>query len=241
MDSGTADKRWGRVFMGGRLAELCEVEKGRDLAWNGRDEELYLEKVRLKAEEKAREILAAAETEARGLRARAEKEGYAAGLASGERELEELRSSMRETARVVLAAIQERSGALFDAWREDLTALTRLAVERGLGLVLKEEKAAVLEAMYTQAVGALEEGRDIIVRCNPEDAPAVEDIVSAAGGAGGGAGGGSVWKVLPDPGVEPGGIVAESASSLTASGPESRKAAIMKVLDGLSLPPPPLV
>jgi flagellar assembly protein FliH len=225
--------QWGRIFTGGRITELGEVEGGNSRIWTEKEERKYLEDVRRKAEDKAREILLAAESEARALRERARSEGYAAGLEQARLEQTELRASMGEMTRAVLSAIQERSGSIFQQWREDLTALLCLAVERGMGLVLREERRAVLESFYLQAVQNLENSRSLVVKCNPEDAPAVEDIIGCAREKFPEL---LQWKVLGDPGIEPGGIAVESESSLAVNTVESRRAAIMKALDSLSLP-----
>ncbi|MDR2050684.1 MAG: flagellar assembly protein FliH [Deltaproteobacteria bacterium] len=224
---------WGRIFVDGRMAELGGVERGRSRVWTEKEERDYLEAVRRKAEDKAREILLAAENEARVLRAQARDEGYAAGLEQAKLEQAELRASMGEMTREVLSAIQEQRGKIFQQWRDDLIALLRLAVEQGMGLVLREERRAVLEAFYLQAVRNLESGRSLTVKCNPEDAPAVEDIIGCAKERFPEL---LQWKVLGDPGVEPGAVVVESESSLAVNTVEGRKAAILKALESLTLP-----
>lgn len=219
--------------MGDRVADLGDVESRRSRAWTEQDEAEYLEKVRLKAQEKAKEILAAAEQEAQALREQATNEGYAEGIRLAEAELAELRSSMGDTVNAVLGAIQGQSAKVTAAWREDLAALVPLAVEKGIGIILDQERRQVLESLYNQALQALESGRNITVRCNPEDAPAVEDIINL----------GKEkypelmqWKVQGDTSITPGGILVESESSLASNTIESRKAAIMQILDALSIP-----
>ncbi|MDR2504263.1 MAG: flagellar assembly protein FliH [Deltaproteobacteria bacterium] len=223
---------WGRIFMSGRISVLDEVEQARSRAWSEEDEKIYLEKVRLRAEEKARDILSAAEQKARALREKAVEEGRAEGLRLAQEEMNELRASMAQASHSVLSAMEERGKELLETWKEDLPALLRLAVEKALGMALSEDRAALLSSLYTQAARALTESRRVLVRCNPEDAAAVEDIIAAGreklteqkG-----------WSVRADETVPPGDLWLESESSLAQSSLESRRAAVMQALEGLRL------
>ncbi len=226
-------KAWGRIYMGDRVAELSDVERRRSNAWTEQDEADYLAKVRQKAQDMAKEILAKAERDAAALREQAAQEGYAEGIKQAEAELAELRGSMGDTVQAVLGAIQDQSGELIKHWKDDLAALVRLAVEKALAVTLDQDRAKVLEGLFTQAVQALENSRSIVVRCNPEDAAAVEDIINL----------GSEkypelakWKVIGDASVTPGGILVESESSLADNSIESRQAAVMKALETITLP-----
>ena len=225
--------KWGRIFMGDKISRLDDVENVGSRAWDDRDEADYLERVRVRAADKAREILAAAELEAVAMRARAQEEGYAEGLKQAEVELEDLRSSWGAAVSGVLSSLQNSAAAISLAWREDLAALVRLSVEKSLGIVLEQERAKVLEGLYLQAVKALEHNRSLIVRVNPEDEAAMADIIGL-----GRAGQPELesWSVKADPAVTPGGLLVESASSLADNSIESRQAAVNAVLAGLRLP-----
>lgn len=226
-------QKWGRIFMDSRVSDLGSLEQRRSQAWSEKDQEVYLDRVRQKAEEKAREILQAAQAEAKNLRDNAYNEGYAEGLRQAEEELAALRDSMGDTVHAVLGAIEEQAGAVYSAWREDLAALLRLAVEKCLGITLAEERSRVLESLFEQSVQSLESARRIVVRCNPEDAPAVEDIIAMAREKFPDM---NTWKVQGEVAIQAGGILVESESSLANNTLESRKAAIDKVLAGLNIP-----
>jgi flagellar assembly protein FliH len=230
---GTELFRRGRVFMGERIAELDEVENTRSRAWDAKDENAYLARVREKAAEKAREIVAQAEAEASSIRAAATEQGYAEGIKQAEKELEEARASMRDAVSTVLAAIQEEAPRLSAAWRDDLASLVRLAAEKAFAVTLSSERGEILKALYLQAVRSLEDSRFITVRVNPEDAACVEDIISLGRD---GHPGLESWRVTSDPSISPGGLIVESSSSLADNSVESRVAAVNAVLAGLTLP-----
>lgn len=226
-------RKWGRIYMDNKVTELGSFEHRLSQAWSDQDQADYLERVRLKAEEKARDILQAAQAEAKDIRESAYNEGYAEGVRQAETELAELRSSMGDTVHAVLETIQAQAASVYAAWREDLAALVRLAVEKGLGLTLAEERGRVLEALFEQAVAGLESARRLVVRCNPEDAGAVEDIIAMSREKFPEM---TAWKVRGDASIQPGGILVESESSLADNTLESRLAAINKALEGLSVP-----
>ncbi len=233
MNDDGAQKKWGRVFMGMRESSLSDAEQRRNNAWSEKDEEAYLARVRGKAEAKAREILEKAQQEADAMRQAAQEEGYNNGLAQAQAELEEFRAAMSNSGSAVLGAIESEAGAIFQTWREDLVALLQLSVEKALGLQLQADRRAVLESLYTQAVQTLESHRSLTVRCNPEDAPVVEDIITLtqerhpelAG-----------WKVKADSTISPGGLIVESESSLADNRVESRVKAVMQALNHLFIP-----
>lgn len=225
--------KWGRIFIGTKDSELHDVEAAKSRAWTAEDEERYLMRVRARAEEMAKDILSRAEAQAINLRQEAHDQGYAEGIQKAEAELEGLRSSMAETVNAVLGAIEGQCSSIFGAWREDLTALLRLALEKTMGIAVTEERAAMLEALYVEAVKTLEKHRSINVRVNPEDEPVVADIINTSKERFPDL---VTWKVLADKSITPGGIIVESESSLADNTIESRKAAINTVLENLSLP-----
>ncbi|MDR1241774.1 MAG: flagellar assembly protein FliH [Deltaproteobacteria bacterium] len=230
---GADSPKWGRIFMGNRITELHDVEDARSRAWDAGDESAYLARVRAKAAEKAGEIVARAEAEASGIRDKAYEEGYAEGIKKAAIELEEARRSLGEAVSAVLAAIREEAPRLSAAWRDDLAALVRLAVEKAFAVTLSEERGKILEALYLQAVQSLEDSRNFDVRVNPEDEACMEDIISLGSA---GRPGLESWRVKADPSITPGGLIVESSSSLADNTAESRMAAVNAVLAGLNVP-----
>ncbi|BFR47165.1 flagellar assembly protein FliH [Nitratidesulfovibrio sp. HK-II] len=239
MSSSDAEKpdRWGTIFMGpGPLGETTltgmEGASARPL-WDEHTEEEYMERVRAKAEAKAREMLTQARMEAEVMRAAAHDEGYNAGMAQAHRELEEFRAAMGESVSAVLSAIQGQCSSIFAGWRADLVGLLRAAVERGVGLVVDAERAAVLETLFVKSVQALEQRRTLTVRVNPEDEPAVADIIAATKERFPGL---EAWTVRGDAAIGPGGMVVESRDGMVDNTIETRRRIVEEVLAGLTLP-----
>lgn len=233
-DSGERSaSRWGRIYLGAKVGSLGEVEMVRSQAWTPQDEEEYLDRVRVKAEAKAREILTQAEAEAAVLREKARDEGYSEGMKQAGEEFNELRASMGEASAAVLSAIEGQCSGIFEAWRADLAGLVPLAVEKMLGIVLEEHHRKVLEALYLESVNALSNARQITVFVNPEDEAAVADIIKMSKENHQEL---ESWKVKVDASITPGGLKVESDSSLADNTVESRKAAVNQVLEALHVP-----
>ena len=224
---------WGTIFSGGREHSLGGIEHARSTAWTQADEDAYLTRVKEKASQVASSLLEGAKAEAETIRQSAREEGYNQGIADAQAELDAFQSGMADSVNAVLSAIEGQCSQIFSQWREDLTAVARLAVEKVTTLEISERNAVVLESLLSEAVGLLETRRALVIRVNPEDEPVITDIVSMAQNKFPDI---QSWRVKADVGISPGGIVLESESSLAEGRVESRRAAVEEVLRHLTLP-----
>lgn len=224
---------WGTVYMGGNTFSLGNVEGAPRQNWTEADEAAYLERVRQKAVDMASGIIEEARGEAAAIRENARNEGYDEGMVQAERELEEFQTAISGSVSGVLAAIEGQCSAIFANWREDLVTLLRLAVEKAVGMPLVDDKAKLIEEVYLQSVAALENRRNLVIRVNPEDEPAIADIVAMTQARFPDL---KAWSVKGEPSVTPGGLVVESDDSLADNRVEKRAALVNEVLKGLSLP-----
>lgn len=230
-------KNWGTIFMGpGPMSErtLTQLEDNRNSPrWDENTEAEYLARVRARAEEMARSILDKANADAVRMREEAIQQGYEEGINRAQRELEEFRATMGDSVSAVLGAIQGQCSSVFSEWRQDLVTLLRASVQRAVGMQLADERAAVLESMFTQAAQALDARRSLTIRCNPEDAPAVEDIVNTAKERMHEL---ERWSVKGDATVQPGGLFIENNDGMASSTVEGRLAVVDEILAQLELP-----
>lgn len=230
------DPGWGTIYMRGSAHTLGGLEQGRSTAWTEKDEAAYLERVKEKAGQMAASLIAEARTEAERLRETARREGYEAGLEQAAQEQEAFRADMSETVQAVLGAIEGQCSHIFSQWREDLTAVARLAVSRITGLELVERRSEMLAALLTQAVDLLEKRRELVIRVHPEDEPIISDIVETTKERYADV---RSWRVRADPELTAGGLVVESESSLAEGRVESRLAAVDAIMSQLTLPAHP--
>ncbi len=236
----TPVKRWGTIFTGPDPAgehTLAQLEGSRNSPrWDEKTEVEYLARVRARAEKKARDILSTASQQADALRQEAHRQGYEEGMAQARQELEDFRAATGDSVAAVLGAIRAQCTTVFDSWRSTLIALLRTSVQRAVGMHLSQERNALLEAMFSKAAEALDNRRVLTIRCNPEDAPAVEDIVAAAKERMPEL---KRWNVLADNTVQPGGLSIDNNNGMAQSTPENRLAILDEILSQVELPATP--
>ena len=204
-----------------------------------RTAEEWADKVRLRWEdlhadarreqEQARQL----REEAERLRENAYAEGYQMGVEQAMMELDAHRAQLDAMTAAVLSAIQGQCGSFYTSWRTELAALLREAVETSVGWVLTEERAAVLDALLTGSVQALENRQKVQIRVHPDDEAALHEVLDgtrqrfAEVGA---------WDVVVDPVLHPGGLVVESVSGKVDNLADSRLSLVEQVLHHLTLP-----
>ena len=233
--SNQRQSEWGTIFMGPGASMETSLERvearGPSLAWTTDTEAEYLARVREKATAKAKEIMLAAQAEGARLREDAFAQGYEAGLAQAQGELEEFRQGMGASVAAVLSAIEESSGSITAAWREELVGLVRQCVETAVNHELSGQRAALLAGLFDAAVAKMEVARRITILVSPEDEPAVADMVDAASQTGD-----QVFSVRADTSLAPGSLILESEDSRVDNSLTVRRAMVENILAQLELP-----
>ena len=233
--SNQRQSEWGTIFMGPGASMETTLERveagGPSLAWTTDTEAEYLARVREKATAKAKEIMLAAQAEGARLREDAFAQGYEAGLAQAQGELEEFRQGMGASVAAVLSAIEESSGSITAAWREELVGLVRQCVETAVNHELSGQRAALLAGLFDAAVAKMEVARRITILVSPEDEPAVADMVDAASQTGD-----QVFSVRADTSLAPGSLILESEDSRVDNSLTVRRAMVENILAQLDLP-----
>lgn len=181
--------------------------------------------------------------EAEALLARAEKEreagreeGYRIGGEQAFMELETHREALDDATASVLKTIEEQGTVLFEAWRDELAALTRDCVESLTGWVLSEEREAVLKALIEASVKELTDRRRLVIRVNPADYDAVTLVIESAKARHADV---KHWETRADESIEPAGLIVESASGMVDNRREIRRQAVDDILRHLTLPAGP--
>ncbi len=226
-----------QVIMGAEVRTLAGAPARRETpaspAWDPAEEADYLARVKARAADKAREMLAQARADATRLHDEARQQGYEAGLAQAQQELSHAHAEMAHSLAQTLASICEGSLAVWQVYRQDLILLTRFAVEKILGVELGENRRQVLESLLDEAAARLEAAQGLTLRVSTEDRETMEQILQ------------SFtehypklqqWSVKTDAAMAPGGVVVESDAGLVDNSLESRMALVEEVLNQLSLP-----
>lgn len=111
---------------------IQELEGKRQLIWDDSTNEEYLTRVREKARDAAKEIKMLAELEAEALRATARHEGYAQGLADAQAFVDQHIRDISSKAEALLAQLGAQGDTIFEARRETVVRLIRLALSKTL-------------------------------------------------------------------------------------------------------------
>lgn len=160
------------------------------------------------------------------------EEAYQHSLDEAREELDALRSNMADSVSAVIAAIEGQTGVIYDNWRDDIIAVSKLAVEKIAAVQLDEERVASLTTLLNDAVSTLKKDRRLVIMVSPDDEAVIADILETTKAKYPDI---TTWEVRGNPDITPGGLVMESEYSLAESLVESRKAAVNTVLSHLTL------
>ncbi|MBT8764284.1 hypothetical protein KFV02_10100 [Desulfohalobiaceae bacterium Ax17] len=224
----------GKVIVGLQTRFLAELEaRATDRSYlTPETEDKFWERVKARAQEKAREIIARAMQEAQGIREQAREEGLKQGQAQAAREIEKVKQKLTDDFARVISQIEQEKCNIWQRFRQDLVLLTRAAVEKVLGLELEKNKEKVLENLLDQALELIESKEELVIRVNPDDTELLQGIMDKLRAKHPQL---SLWQVKPDPQITQGGLVLENGKGMVDNTIEGRYAAVKKILDELSL------
>lgn len=226
----------GKVVMGMHTPgpdemSIQEIEGKRQLLWDDSINEEYLERVKAKAKEKAKEIIMLAELEAEALRATATHEGYEEGIAKAQLELDQTTEAMTMQVQGIMDQIGSQGSTIFNDRRQDIMSLIKLAVEKTLKIELSENRMTSLDNLMSEALDRIESQRQIAIRCHPEDVEHLEAFLTSVQERNPAL---KYWVVKADPSVEMGGLLVESADGKVDNSIASRWQGVEPILDQLT-------
>lgn len=210
---------------------IQEIEGKRQLLWDDSINEEYLERVRAKATEAAKEIKILAELEAEALRATAQHEGYQEGLARAQADIDAHTQAMTAEIENMLTQLGSYGATLFEDRRQDLIALIRLAVEKTLAVEMSEQRAASLEALMREALERLDSQRQLAIKCAPEDEGDLKAFIEGIQANNPSL---KYWSVKGDPSLTQGGMVVEAAEGKVDNSISSRWQGVEPIFDRLA-------
>lgn len=243
---GGAPAGTGRVVMGIGAAgpqetTVAELEARRSPFPFERMEAEFWERTRAKAQDMAKEIIAAAMTEAERIRETARQEGLAQGeqqiqdqLTQNQTQFETHVQDMGKAFGETLAAIQEDRKSLWNGYRQDFVTLLHLALERTFGILLGDARREILTALLDEALDLIDSRTELSVTVHPDDAPMMEELLARAAETRQGL---SRWHVRGDAALTPGGVRLESRDGMVDNTVGSRFAEVKRIFDQLSASP----
>lgn len=238
MADGPEKKRKSKVILGPDASGLTELsldeleDRNRRSVWNDSCEDDFFNRVRGKAKDLAKEIISGAMAEAERIKAGAAEEGRAEGMAQADSEIEAM---LGEKARLLSEILEKAQGggkALWDEYRQDIVALTVLAVEKVLAVEMEMRHKDVLAALLDEALDNIDSQRNLLVKVHPEDAELMSELLDKAVKSHGAL---KNWKIKPDEGVGRGGVVLESDQGMVDNSFQARREIIFQVFEKLGL------
>lgn len=235
MSSSSLGKITGRVFMGvdtpgPDVTTIQEVEGKRKLVWDQATNTELVERVKQRAQDMAREIIEDARTEAAQVRQAAHSEGYEAGLAQAREQVEQEQAALAAAVAQALAAIQGQARHVWALQRKDFIDLIRLAVEKTIAVELSQRRKEVLEQLLEQGLETIDSMRSLTIRAKPEEADLLQAIIAHMTEHFPEL---TQYRVKPDPAIELGGIIIESAEGMVDNTIASRWTAVENIFDYL--------
>lgn len=188
-----------------------------------------MEQVRERAQQKAREILQQALTEAEAIRAQAKAEGYAAGQQAAKDLVQKEKQKSVDFLLTLQQALAVERERIFQQHKQTLFQILRLAFEKSFGTVLEERRFEVLSALFEEAVAQIQAQSIVTMYVCPSDAEHAAEMLRQAKAA---------KPDLPEisihtsPEVAPGGLRLESGDGLIDNTIASRFEQVCTILDG---------
>lgn len=229
----------GRVLLGmdtpgpGEMT-LQEMEGKRRLIWDETMDLEFMDRVRAKAKDKAKEIIAQAMKEARQIRAEAHEEGLRQGTSEGEAQLARQLSDISAGLGQVIGSIQDQAEQVWAARGNDFVRLIRMAVEKTIGMEMAERRRDMLHGLLEEAVQRIESERRFVIRTNPADVELIEELLRLAQAEHPKL---SKWLVKADPSITAG-VVVETADAKAENTTDQRWEDVSALLDQLAVPSP---
>lgn len=169
----------GRLIHGLRHGDLSQLNRPAATTWNDETEARYMEQVRERAQQMAREILAQALAEAEQIRKTAREEGLAAGRDEVKKRAQAEAAKVSTFLGGLETALAAEKDRVYAEHKQALFRILSLAFEKTLGVVLEEEREKVLHALFEEAVAQLQTTTCITVHVCPADLDLARSLIDS--------------------------------------------------------------
>ncbi|BDQ33283.1 FliH/SctL family protein [Pseudodesulfovibrio portus] len=226
----------GKVLMGVNTPgpdemTIQEIEGKRQLTWDDATNEEYLNRVREKARQAAKEIKLLAELEAEALRATSAHDGYNEGLAKAQEFVDKHLQDISAKGENLFRQLGAQGTNIYEERREDIIALIKLAVRKTLKVELSEKRTESLEALMREALDRLDSKRELTVKCHPEDVQSLEEFLTTIQERDPSL---KYWTVKADPDIQTGGVIVEGAGCRVDNTIDTRWEGVEPIFDQLA-------
>jgi len=210
---------------------IQEIEGKRQVTWDEATDAEYLQRVKTKAKEKAKEIMMLAELEAEALRATARHDGYQEGIAQAQADVEQHIHTMSTEVENLMKQLGAQGGTIFQDRRQDIIGLITLAVEKTLSIEIAEKRKQSIESLMLEALDRIESQRQLAIKCHPDEAPDLDAFIRTIQERNPAL---QYWTVKGDPSIESGGVIVEAAEGKVDNTVATRWAGVRPIMEQLA-------
>ncbi|SMF07490.1 FliH/SctL family protein [Desulfovibrio gilichinskyi] len=227
----------GRVIMGldsnnnAQEMTIQEMEGKKKPTWDKDTDQEYFERVKVKAQNMAKNIIAKAMAEAEQLKADAKTEGYAEGKTQAAAEGEQHMIGFSQQLGQTLAGIQEQSKSVMAAQSTDVISLAFMVIEKALGVEMEERRQEILAALLDEALSRIDSQTMLTVKVSPVDQQLIAELLEQAQTNHPGL---SKWRIKADPAIDNGGIILEAEDAMIDNTITSRWEGVQEILEQLA-------
>lgn len=219
----------GRVIYGLHSRDGVGLNRPPSTTWNTETEDHYMEQVRQRAQQMAKEILAQALAEAEGIRAGARDEGFAAGREEAQALARTEAARVRDFMDALHAALVAEKERAYSSHKEALFQILRLAFEKTLGVMLDEQREQVLVTLFEEAVAQLQARTCVTVYVCRADLDLATDLAGQTRERRGDL---PELRISACDDLEPGGVRVESGDGLVDNSITARFEQVRAILEG---------
>ncbi len=167
----------GRVIYGLQLGDFGYLNRPPTPNWNDETEARYMEQVRERAQQMAKEILAQALADAEQIRQRALSEGLEAGRGEARNQAKAETQKVAKFLDSLQTALVTEKERVYAEHKQCLFQILRLAFEKTLGVMLDTEREKVLQALFEEALTQLQTRTCVTVHVSPADLELTKGLV----------------------------------------------------------------
>ena len=210
------------------LDEADLYQSDSSLQWDKETEETYLERVRERASESAKEIILQARTEAEEIKQNAYQEGLAAGQKEIEEQSARVKQDFQDKFNSFLDQLQKEKEKHWNAHKAEIVQLINLAVEKIVKKEIQENRLEIISALLEESLQLLDNRRGVSVYVNNEDLDLLQEAIEQARNKFANL---ENWQVEESSNIAPGGILLENSESKVENSVTQRWESVLDILN----------
>ena len=207
-------------------ADLYQADSG--LQWDKETEDTYLERVRERASESAKEIILQARKEAEEIKQNAYEEGLAAGQKEIEEQSARIKQDFQDKFNSFLDQLQKEKEKHWNAHKAEIVQLIKLAVEKIVKREIQESRLEIISALLEESLQLLDNRRGVSVYVNNEDLDLLQEAIEQARNKFANL---ENWQVEESSNIAPGGILLENSESKVENSVTQRWESVLDILN----------